>query len=268
MSRLGQAMGTQRARKRSDFYPTIDRRAIPALIAAMLAVGDISAGQAASYAEPCAGQGDLIQLLQQEAPQLQCAFGLEYDWQDEGLHNRWPIAHGNALTLIERDLAGVDLIITNPPWKREALHPLILHLASLRPTWLLYDGSWAFTKQAAPFKRILTDVAAVGRLRFFRAPAAPAARERCGLCRSRAQVAIAGPARRLRLVSFLRGRGERCPAPAASCSAGRARTQPTGAAGAGLVRRDRAPCEAPAAALAAAHGARQVGQLDARAAIP
>jgi len=166
-------MGTQRARKRSDFYPTIDRRAVPALLAAMMTVGDIGGGRTVSYAEPCAGQGDLIQLLQHEAPLLQCAFGLEYDWQDEGLHNRWPIAHGNALTLTERDLAGVGLIVTNPPWKRDALHPLILHLASLRPTWLLYDGSWAFTKQAAPFQRILTDVAAVGRLRFFPPPGRP-----------------------------------------------------------------------------------------------
>ncbi|MEO9625884.1 MAG: hypothetical protein ABJF09_00585 [Qipengyuania citrea] len=173
MSRLGQAMGTQRARKRRDFYPTIDRRAVPALLAAMLAVGDIAPGQAVRYAEPCAGQGDLIQLLQHEAPQLHCAFGLEYDWQDEGLHNRWPIAHGNALTLGAPDLAGVELIVTNPPWKREALHPLITHLASLRPTWLLYDGSWAFTKQAAPFHRVLTDVAAVGRLRFFPPPGRP-----------------------------------------------------------------------------------------------
>lgn len=166
-------MGTQRARRRSDFYPTIDRRAVPALLAAMLAVGDIVPGKAARYAEPCAGQGDLIQLLQHEAPQLQCAFGLEYDWQDEGLHNRWPIAHGNALTLGGPDLAGVELIITNPPWDRKLLHPLIAHLASLRPTWLLYDGSWAFTKQAAPFQRLLTDVAAVGRLRFFPPPGRP-----------------------------------------------------------------------------------------------
>ena len=161
-------MGVQRERKRSDFYPTIDRRAIPALLAAAAKAGDLNPdGLLTSYAEPCAGAADLINLLAIHAPALLCAFGLELDPHDEGLRNRWPIARGNALTLTERDLAGVHLFITNPPWRRPLLHQLIRHLASLRPTWLLFDASWAFTKQAAPFQRILTDVAAVGRLKWF-----------------------------------------------------------------------------------------------------
>lgn len=179
MSRLGQAMGTQRARKRSDFYPTIDPRAIPPLLAAMAAVGDKKprndpeaydpAGwpfyDPLTYAEPCAGVADLIHQL--DGAGLHCAFGLELDPQDEGLRNRWPIARGNALSLTREDCRGVDLFITNPPWDRKLLHQLIRHLASLRPTWLLFDASWAFTKQAAPFQRLLTDVAAVGRLKWF-----------------------------------------------------------------------------------------------------
>ena len=167
MSRLGTAMGTQRQRKRSDFYPTIDRRAIPPLLAAMFATSDHIPCSITHYVEPCAGAADLINLLQRMQPQLHCAFALEMDPQDEGLRNRWPIARGNALTLTEPDLASVHLFITNPPWDRALLHPLIRHLASLRPTWLLFDASWVFTKQAAPFQRILTDVAAVGRLKFF-----------------------------------------------------------------------------------------------------
>lgn len=173
-------MGTQRARKRSDFYPTIDPRAIPPLLAAMRSVGDmlicndITATpecwcdvhfKPLNYAEPCAGAADLIHLL--DLAGLRCAFGLELDPQDEGLRNRWPIARGNALTLTERECMGVDMFITNPPWDRKLLHQLIRHLASLRPTWLLFDASWVFTKQAAPFSRLLTDVVAVGRLKWF-----------------------------------------------------------------------------------------------------
>lgn len=180
MSRLGQAMGMQRERKRSDFYPTIDRRAIPALLAGLRAAGDMSGRNDLSitpecwsevhyvpltYAEPCAGTADLIHLLRDTG--LRCAWGLEIDPHDEGLRNRWPIGRGNALTLTERDLDCVDVFITNPPWRRPVLHQLIRHLASLRPTWLLFDASWAFTKQAAPFQRILTDVAAVGRLKWY-----------------------------------------------------------------------------------------------------
>lgn len=171
MSRLSQAMGTNRARKRSDYYPTIDIRAVPALTAAMAAAGDVRPDRfPVRYAEPCAGTADLIHLL--DRPGFDCVFGLELDPHDEGLRNRWPIARGNALALGERDLAGVDLFITNPPWDRPLLHPIIRHLASLRPTWLLFDASWCFTKQSAPFARILTDVAAVGRLKWF-APKGP-----------------------------------------------------------------------------------------------
>lgn len=180
MSRLGQAMGTQRARKRSDFYPTIDPRAVPPLLAALRATGDMAVRHSPEgvdpggwpffdplvYGEPCAGAADLINLLDHHTS-LECGFGLELDPQDECLANRWPIARGNALALTERDCAGVDLFITNPPWDRKLLHQLIRHLAGLRPTWLLFDASWAFTKQAAPFRRILTDVAAVGRLKWF-----------------------------------------------------------------------------------------------------
>lgn len=172
MSLLTSAMGTQRARRRSDYYPTIDPRAVPPLLAAMWETGDHLAGVLTSYVEPCAGTADLIHLLHTLHPQLRCAFGLELDPHDEGLRNRWPIARGNALTVTERDLAGVHLFITNPPWDRPLLHQLIRHLASLRPTWLLYDASWAYTKQAAPFARLLTDVVAVGRLKWF-APKGP-----------------------------------------------------------------------------------------------
>ena len=157
MSLLGQAMGTQRERKRNFFYPTIDPRCIPPLLA------HVPPGTV--YAEPCAGAGDLIHLLDQAG--LECAWALEMEPQGSCLRNRWPIAVGNALSITARDLHGAEMFITNFPWERSWLHPLIDHLAQIAPVWSLHDSSWCYTKQAARFARICTDVVAVGRLKWF-----------------------------------------------------------------------------------------------------
>jgi hypothetical protein len=163
MSVLGQALGVQKPKKRNFYYPTIDPRCVPSLVAAIEAIGD-----GRTYAEPCAGAGHLIDLLEPHG--FCCLFGLELEPQagrDGGTRNRWPIATGNALHLGERDLAGVSVLISNLPWHRDWLHPLIWHLASLRPLWSLHDASWAYTDQAAAFGPICTDIAAVGRLKWF-----------------------------------------------------------------------------------------------------
>lgn len=157
MSRLGQAMGTQRPRKRNFFYPTIDPRAIPPLLA------HVPPGTV--FAEPCAGAGDLIHLL--EAAGLVCDWGMELEPQSTCLRNRWPIAVGDALGLTERDLGSATMFISNLPWERSWLHPLIRHLAAIAPLWSLHDASWGFIQKAAPFLPLLTDVVAVGRLKWF-----------------------------------------------------------------------------------------------------
>lgn len=157
MSILGQAMGRQRPHKPNFFYPTIDPRAIPPLLR-FVPPGTV-------FAEPCAGAGDLIHLL--EAAGLICDWGLELEPQDEGLRNRWPIGTGNALALNAADLGAATVFVSNLPWERSWLHPLILHLAALLPLWSLHDASWAYTKQAAQIGPLCTDVVAVGRLKWF-----------------------------------------------------------------------------------------------------
>ena len=52
----------------------------------------------------------------------------------------------DALLLDAADVAGADAIITNPPWTRELLHPLISHFQQLKPTWLLFDADWCHTQ--------------------------------------------------------------------------------------------------------------------------
>lgn len=95
-----------------------------------------------TFAEPCAGDGSLTEHLE--------ALGLISLWESdiEPQHKR--IKQKDALELTEEDVTGCRYIITNPPWDRQLLHPMIEHFMNLRPTILLFDSDWAHTKQAAP----------------------------------------------------------------------------------------------------------------------
>ena len=70
----------------------------------------------------------------------------------------------DALTLPNFNKA--DAIITNPPWTRAMLHPMILHFQRHAPTWLLFDADWAFNKAASPYLDQCSDIVAVGRIRW------------------------------------------------------------------------------------------------------
>ena len=59
-----------------------------------------------------------------------------------------------------------DYIITNPPWSRDVLHPMIEHFAAQRPTWLLFDADWIHTRQSSPFMRLLRKIVSVGRVKW------------------------------------------------------------------------------------------------------
>ena len=127
-----------------DFYPTIDDRAVLALIPHIQRVK--------SYVEPCCGQMHLVEMLERLKPDLKC---FEYSDIDNGQ---------NALDINEDYLLGADAIITNPPWSRPILHQMIMHFKDLAPTYLLFDADWAHTKQAIPYLKYCTDIISVGRL--------------------------------------------------------------------------------------------------------
>ena len=71
------------------------------------------------------------------------------------------------MQLTERDLHDADLIITNPPWDRDVLHPLIDVFSNMLPTWLLFDADWMHTKQAIPFLTRCDRIVSVGRVKWF-----------------------------------------------------------------------------------------------------
>ena len=150
MSTLSRATGTTRKRNPRDYYPTIDPRAVAPLVAHLGPV---------DYIEPCAGAGHLIDLLSPHG--LICLSA--YDIEPQG---GLGIVKRDALTLTRQESTDPLPYITNPPWDRRILHPLIEHLAQLGPTWLLFDAAWKETKQAARFGPWCHTIISVGRLQW------------------------------------------------------------------------------------------------------
>lgn len=136
------------ARKRMDYYAT-PYEAVRPLLAHLK--------PETLYCEPCAGEGVLIGHLASAGHRCLSAF-------DAGTG---PYRRHDASWIAEEDLAGADMVITNPPWDRPVLHQIIERAALLRPTWLLFDADWAFTKQAYPYLQICHKIVSVGRVKWF-----------------------------------------------------------------------------------------------------
>lgn len=110
-----------------------------------------------TFYEPCVGDGRLISHLESEG--LKC----------NGHSDIEPLCDSiikNALTITENDVINCEYIITNPPWDRKILHSMILHFISLKPTYLLFDANWAYTKQAVPFMKYCNKIITVGRIKW------------------------------------------------------------------------------------------------------
>jgi len=103
-----------------------------------------------TFAEPCCGEGALVRAL--EARGLTCVYADD-------------LAQGADASDYSPKYYP-DAIITNPPWSRPVLHALIIHFASLAPTWLLIDQNWIGTKQAAPYLPHCSHVVPIGRVRW------------------------------------------------------------------------------------------------------
>lgn len=129
-------------RRPMDDYPTTDRRAVIRLMPHLIGVE--------TFAEPCAGEGHLVRLLEE--------YGLTCIHEND-------IRHGvDALTMT---VPPVDAIISNPPWTRALLHPMIRHFQRMAPTWLLFDADWAHTGQSGPYMDQCSHIVSVGRLCWF-----------------------------------------------------------------------------------------------------
>ena len=114
------------------------------------------------FTEPCAGNGALVDALESQS-HMTCK------WLSDIEPQRQDVMPLDAFDLNETHLQDSDCIITNTPWRRDLLHPMIDYFSSLRPTFLLADADWIFTKQSSRFtnKSSLKKIIAIGRVAWF-----------------------------------------------------------------------------------------------------
>lgn len=132
-----------------DYYRTWDPRALPPLLSHLQ--------PGTRFVEPCAGDGVLVDQLRNAGHYCIRAYDIEPKRDD--------ILAANAL-YFKPDRESFDCFVTNSPWRRDILHPLIEHLSDQAPTWLLFDADWKHTRQAIPFKPRLRRIVSVGRLKW------------------------------------------------------------------------------------------------------
>lgn len=127
-------------RMKNDFYPTPFE---------CVDYVNVHLASGTTFIEPCVGDGRLVAHLETLGHRCVGSFDLPVD----------------AMTT-QYDTTGAEYFITNPPWTRSILHPIIDNLRKQLPTWLLFDASWAFTKQAYPYLMFCSRIVTVGRVKW------------------------------------------------------------------------------------------------------
>ena len=142
-------------RKERDFYPTPESAVLPLL----------KHIDQVRFIEPCVGQMHLVDILEKHGNI--CVTAMDIAFFHDGWHNRnFDIFVGDATTSPPSDYT-FDYYITNPPWDRKILHPLIEKLSSIKPTWLLFDADWMHTKQSVDYMKYCKKIVSVGRVKWF-----------------------------------------------------------------------------------------------------
>jgi hypothetical protein len=136
-------------RRDRDWYPTPAAAVLPLL-------RHLDPGT--RFFEPCAGDGALVRHL--EAEGHVCARASDIHPQASGIDRRCVLSQSIL------PLGNSPVFITNPPWVRITLHPIIDRLSRFAPTWLLFDADWMHTRQSAPFMPWLRKIVSVGRVKW------------------------------------------------------------------------------------------------------
>ena len=138
---------TDFARRKNDAYLTWDKRALPPLLP-HLRPGTM-------FCEPCAGAGHLIDQLEDAGHHCMSAFDIDPQRDD--------IVKRDAFEL---QIYGANCYITNPPWTRAILHPMIMHLCAQMPTWLLFDADWMHNLSSSQYLKHCSKIISTPRLKW------------------------------------------------------------------------------------------------------
>ena len=139
-------------RRKNDFYATWDTRATPPLLPHL--------HPATRFIEPCAGAGDLT-------AQLRAAGHVCTEQTD--INPQAPdIEQADAATR-QYDVSNGEIFITNPPWTRQILQPMLLNWLKQAPVWILIDAGFPYNKRTDErIKNCLARQVPVGRLKWIR----------------------------------------------------------------------------------------------------
>lgn len=137
-------------RKARDFYPTPIEAVIPLMPHLPVSF---------TFAEPCAGDARLaLHIDTLSDSKAICTLLSDIEPQDGGVEK---------IDAFDVVIPGnTEYIITNPPWDRKLLHPMIERFADIRPTWLLFDANWMFTRQARPYLQYCEKIVTIGRVKW------------------------------------------------------------------------------------------------------
>ena len=135
-------------RNERDYYPTPYEAALP-LIPHL--------PKNTKFIEPCAGDGRLLRHFEKHGHE--CNYACDIEPQGQGIVQK-------DVLFFDCDFPETDMIITNPPWDRDILHPMIELFRNIAPTWLLFDSDWKDTGQATPYGRYCEQIISVGRVKW------------------------------------------------------------------------------------------------------
>jgi len=146
---MGKREETKKPKSPRDFYATIDPDAVKPLLPFVRGM---------TYAEPCAGDGDLVDLL---------GWGNCFWMSDIEPNEDLQITYDASVIPLDT-FSGVDCIITNPPFSKAILLPIMDHLMqSGIPLWLLLPADIMHNKYMSPYMLKCKTVVSIGRLCWF-----------------------------------------------------------------------------------------------------
>ena len=151
---------SNKKRRAQDFYPTPAAAVLPLVENAGFNSVRFNTVPTFFY-EPCVGDGALIRHLERHG--LECVGASDVDPKKGGYDKLDALSPA----LDQKIPIVTDFIITNPPWTRSILHPMIENFRQICPTWLLIDADWMHTKQAAPHLKYCAKIISVGRVCWF-----------------------------------------------------------------------------------------------------
>jgi hypothetical protein len=140
-----------------DFYPT-PIEAMPPLVRFI--------EPDAKYIEPCAGDGTLIKHMSTLLRGSECIWASDIEPQAPGIEKYDALQLSKLKMTVNKSVTKANYIITNPPWNRKILHPMIEEFIKVAPTWLLFDADWMHTKQAIPYLEHCVCIVSVGRVKW------------------------------------------------------------------------------------------------------